>query len=112
MQTQGTNLRNVRSPQAPTPEMEFFIPPHDTKNWEEKLKNSSVIGSDSMELEFTETEMMRAALFVELLTCLVDDCPLACSRLANMQFSLDILAYWIRQGSCLTKCFGHQTAGV
>jgi len=103
MQMQGSQSRNVRSPHAPTPEMEFFIPPNDTKNWEEKLKNSSVIGSDHRELEFTETEMMRAALFVELLTCLVDDCPLACSRLANMQFSLNVLAYWIRQGSCLTK---------
>jgi len=103
MQMQGTRLRTARSPHAPTPEMEFFIPPHDTMNWEAKLKNSSVIGSDREELEFTEMDMMRAALFVELLTCLVDDCPLACSRLANMQFSLDILAYWIRRGSCLTK---------
>lgn len=102
MQTTGTTRRNVRSPQAATsPEMMFFMAEH--KNWEEKLKGSSVIGSDRAEMDFTEEGMMRAALFIELLTCLVDDNPEACSRLANMQFSLDVLAYWIRRGSCLTK---------
>ena len=103
MHPEGSDPRPSTSLEMTSPEVLFFVAQKEGKNWEERLNDCEVIGTDGIETDFTERECTRAALFMELLTCMVDDSPVGCSHLASTQCSLEILGYWIRKGSCLMK---------
>ena len=102
MQPEETQTFTV-NPCQPTFSPSFGMDRSDKPDWETMLKNSPIIGTDEIQINFTNDDAFRAALHMELLMCLTDNSPFACGRLAGMQFSLEILTYWIRRGTRLIK---------
>lgn len=91
-------------PSAPVGSPHLSLAPQpQIRDWTLLLKNSPVIGNDRVEMNFTMDSMKRVGLFMEVLSHLTDNTSPGCNRLAGMQFSLDILAYWIRRGNSLVK---------
>eukprot|EP00210_Caulerpa_lentillifera_P003413 g3256.t1 len=95
--------RSEASAEMTSPEVLFFPRRMSHDGWEARLKHESFLGQDESEIPFSHADTVRASLILEFLACLLNDSAKGCNRIIVMQFSLDILRYWMHNGNPLMK---------
>lgn len=99
----SSDQKSESNAEMTSPEVMFFPRRMSHDGWEDRLKNESFLGHDESEVPFSNVDNARASLTLELLACLLNDSSSGCSRVTVMQFSLDILRYWMHSGNPLMK---------